>query len=138
MKSFKPTASYQLALPETIRTQVDGRVSSFWIDSEPLLLQTSSYVRQGGAQTSAAERLRDRIEKYDANWQIWKEVLLEDSSVDQAIGEYIDEDGLRWIHAYFVWPHLTVYTTASGPPEKVLDRDGWVLRALKSLSLNRQ
>jgi hypothetical protein len=138
MKLIKPTASYQLALPENISTQVDGRVSSFWVVGEPLLLQTSSYIRQGGPQTSAAQRLSDRIKKDDANWQIWKEVLLEDSSVDQAVGEYIDEDGLRWIHAYFVWPHLTVYTTASGPPEKILDQDSWVLRTLRSVSLNRQ
>lgn len=64
--------------------------------------------------------------------------MSDDASLDQAIGEFIDEDGLFWLHAYFVWPHLTVHATVSGPEGQVRDTDNWALKSLKEIAINVQ
>jgi hypothetical protein len=135
-KFIKPTESYGLFLPPNILHRADKRVSSFWRDGDPVLLQTSSYSRGAGAQISASDRLQDRIAKHDVEWHIWVEPLIGGTSIDQAIGEFEDVDGTLWVHAYFVWPHLTVYATVSGPAEKVRDRENWAWEGLKSITLN--
>jgi hypothetical protein len=134
-KTVAPSSSYQLQLPEEICEQHDGRVSSFWLDGAPLLLQLSSYIRGNGAQLTARDRLKKRIKKHDAQWRKWREKIHSDVRVDQATAEFTDDKGLLWVHSYLVWPHLTVYSTISGPETLVRDSDNWAFRSLKNLRL---
>jgi hypothetical protein len=134
-KKLKPASSYELALPENVREQSDGRVSSFWLDGQPLLLQLSSYVRIEGAQVGASARLRARILKHPGAWQVWKSSIYPDPSVDQATAEFTDANEVLWVHTYLVWPHLTIYATISGPRELVKDQNNWLLKSLKGLRL---
>jgi hypothetical protein len=134
-KTVTPSSSYQLRLPEKICGQNDERVSSFWLDGAPLLLQLSSYIRSKGTQLTAEDRLKERIKKHDAQWNRWKEKIHPNARVDQATAEFTDDDGLLWIHSYLVWPHLTVYSIISGPETMVRNSDNWALESLKSLRL---
>ena len=134
-KIVKPSNSYQLELPNQICEQIDGRVSSFWLDGAPLLLQLSSYLRDQGTQMTARDRLNDRVKKHDVQWRKWKKKIHPDPSVDQATAEFTDDKGLLWVHSYLVWSHLTVYSTISGPKDLVRDPDNWPVQSLKSLRL---
>lgn len=134
-KTVTPSSSYQLRLPEKICEQNDGRVSSFWLDGAPLLLQLSSYIRSKGAQLTAEDRIKERIKKHDAKWHKWEEKIHPDADVDQATAEFTDDDGLLWIHSYLVWPHLTVYSIISGPQPTARNSGNWALQSLKSLRL---
>jgi hypothetical protein len=127
--------SYQLRLPEKICEQNDGRVSSFWLDGAPLLLQLSSYIRSRGTQLTAEDRLEERIKKHNAQWKRWKEKIHPDAGIDQATAEFTDDDRLLWIHSYLIWPHLTVYSIISGPETMVRSSDNWALESLKGLRL---
>jgi hypothetical protein len=62
-KIVRPSNSYRLELPREICEQYDERVSSFWLDGGPVLLQLSSYIRNEGEQLRAEDRLKDRISK---------------------------------------------------------------------------
>ena len=135
-KTVRPSSSYQLDMPQQICEQVDGRVSSFWLNGRPLLLQLSSYIRGQGEQVGAQTRLRDRIAKHDRHWKVWEKKILPDSTVDQAAGEFTDEDGLLWLHSYFVWPHLTIYSIISGPKDLVRDPENWAIQTLRSIRLS--
>ena len=53
VKTVRPSPSFTLAVPEEAREDDDQRVSSFWIDGQPLLLQLSSYLRYEGVQVDA-------------------------------------------------------------------------------------
>lgn len=133
--TVKPSSSYQLDLPQQVCEQSHGRVQSFWLDGCPLLLQLSSYIRGDGPQVGARDRLRDRIEKHDGPWRIWETKIHPDSALDQATGEFIDNDGLLWIHSYLVWPHLAIYSTISGPKDLVGDPDNWAVQGIRSVRL---
>jgi|SRR5271165_1491103 len=133
--TVRPTGSFSLALPEGIRDQRDERVSSFWVEGKTLLLQISSYVRTEGDQSSAQERLAQRMAKHSENWRVWQEKIHPDQSVDQATGEFLDAARCLWIHSYLVWPHLTIYVTVSGPEADVQRPDNWATSALKSIEL---
>ena len=135
LRTVKPSSSYELALPEDICEQSDGKVSSFWLDGQPLLLQVSSYIREKGTQTSAKERLRDRIAKHTETWRTWKSKIYPDPAVDQSTAEFTDANGVLWVHIYLVWPHLTIYATISGPEDLVKDQDNWAFEGLKSVTL---
>jgi hypothetical protein len=132
-KRIRPSRSYEVTLPQEIQEKHDSSVSSYWINQEPLLLQFSSYFREHGPQITAEERLRERVAKTSRKWTVWNRPLSQDPQVDQAVAEFIDECGLLWIHAYLVWPHLTVYATISGPPKIVGSPDNWALSSLKTL-----
>ncbi len=134
-KTVRPSPSYQLELPQEICEHVDDRVSSFWLDGAPLLLQLSSYVRDQGAQPTARDRLKERIGKHKAQWNEWKKKIHPDSDVDQATAEFTDDEGVLWTHSYLVWPHLTVYSIISGPTDLVRHRDNWAIQGLKSVRL---
>jgi hypothetical protein len=134
-KTVKPSSSYQLSLPEDTCEQFDERVSSFWLEGKPLLLQFSSYLREKEPQVRAQKRLEERIAKHAQQWNIWKDNIYPDSAVDQATAEFTDENHVRWVHAYLVWPHLTIYVTISGPEETIRDRDNWAFQSLKTLTL---
>ena len=135
VKAVKPSSSYQVALPEDVCEQSEERVSSFWLDGKPLLLQLSSYVREKGRQVGARARLRERIAKHAQGWSTWEAKIYPDSGVDQATAEFTDENGVLWVHSYLVWPHLTIYATISGPEELVRDQDNWAIQGLKSAKL---
>jgi hypothetical protein len=134
-QTVRPSSSYQLELPQEICEQSDDRVSSFWLDGSPLLLQVSSYIRNKGKQLAARDRLRDRIAKHKQEWRTWKAKIHPGLAVDQATAEFTDVDDVLWVHTYLVWPHLTVYLTISGPKELVSVGDNWAVRALKSVRL---
>jgi hypothetical protein len=134
-KAVKPSSSYELALPESVCEQSDGRVSSFWLDGQPLLLQLSSYIRENGVPTAASDRLRARIAKHAESWRAWESKIYPDPAVDQATGEFTDAQGVLWVHTYLVWPHLTIYATISGPKAQVTDQNNWAIQGLKSVRL---
>ena len=134
-KVVQPSTSYQIALPNDACEQSDERVSSFWLDGKPLLLQLSSYVREKGLQIGARTRLEDRIVKQEHEWTTWEPKIHPDSYVDQATAEFTDEKGVLWVHSYLVWPHLTIYATISGPEELVRDQGNWAIQGLKSVKL---
>ena len=135
MKAVKPSSSYQVALPDDVCEQSDQRVSSFWLDGKPLLLQLSSYVRDKGRQVGARVRLKERIAKHAQRWSTWEARIYPDAAVDQATAEFTDENGVLWVHVYLVWPHLTIYATISGPEELVRNQDNWAIRGLQSVKL---
>jgi hypothetical protein len=131
----KPSNSYQVTLPENVCEQFEERLSSFWLEGKPLLLQLSSYVREKGRQLGAQTRLEERIEKHSQRWSTWEAEIYPDSAVDQATAEFTDENGVLWVHSYLVWPHLTIYVTISGPEELVRGQDNWAIQGLKSIKL---
>ena len=134
MKTIRLTSTHELDLPDDLNEQRDIQLSSFWRASEPLLLQVSSYVRSEGSQVPAKQRLKERIEKMGGSWHKSNIRLHPDLSLDQAVAETIDPNGVAWMHAYFVWPHLAVYATVSGPPECLAD-ENWAVNALRTLRL---
>lgn len=134
-KIVRPSSSYHLELPREICEQYDDRISSFWLDGGPVLLQVSSYVRTEGEQWRAKDRLEERISKDDQDWNLWKSQIHPDAGIDQATAEYVDADNLLWVHCYLVWPHLTVYAIISGPNMLVKDPNNWALQAIKTLRL---
>jgi hypothetical protein len=133
--TIRPTGSFSLALPQDIREQRDERVSSFWVEGKPLLLQISSYVRAEGSQPRARERLAQRMVKHKENWRVWESTLYPDQSVDQATAEFVDAEGCLWVHSYLVWPHLAIYVTISGPNADVRKSDSWAANSVKSIEL---
>lgn len=137
LKTVCPSSSYHVKLPADIRDDADGRVSSFWVQGKPLLLQLSSYLRESGPQTGASHRLNERMLKHPARWKIWDKKINLDPSVDEATAEFTDDSGTVWVHSYFVWSHLTVYATISGPLEVVGNPDNWAILALQELTLTK-
>jgi len=135
VKTVKPSNSYQVTLPENVCEQFEERLSSFWLEGKPLLLQLSSYVREKGRQLGAQTRLEERIEKHAQKWSTWESEIYPDSAVDQAAAEFIDENGILWVHSYLVWPHLTIYATISGPEGLVRDQGNWAIQGLKKIKL---
>ena len=135
LQIVRPSSSYQLAVPSNVCEQADNGVSSFWVDGEPLLLQLSSYLRDRGKQLPAKDRMKERIAKHTQTWRAWNIELHPDLSVDQASAEFVDSNGVLWVHTYLVWPHLTIYATVSGPDRVVANPDNWALQGLKSVRL---
>jgi hypothetical protein len=135
VKTVRPSSSYELQLPQQICDHSDGRLSSFWLDGSPLLLQVSSYIRNEGKPLLAKDRLKDRLEKHDQKWIKWRAKIHPDTEIDQATAEFTDENGFLWIHTYLVWPHLTVYSIISGPKELVSDSKNWAINSLKTVRL---
>jgi hypothetical protein len=138
MKRVHPSPSFEILLPNEIARQSDERVSSFWLKGEPLLLQLSSYKKREGDPISAGQRLQERIDRSGGQWKVWNGSRIEVPGSDQAIGETLDDGGFLWVHAYFVWPHLTIYATISGPEDVVRNPQSWAMTALANLKLNLQ
>jgi hypothetical protein len=134
LRIIAPTHTYKIKLPHAVEQQIDGSVTSLWTPGEPLLLQVSSYLRHEGAQVGAKERLRDRMTRNKAAWLLWDESLSRDEQVDWAAAEYLGDDSLLWIHAYFVWLTLAVYATISGPELQLRDHENWARQGLANLT----
>jgi hypothetical protein len=135
-KTVRPSQSYLIALPEEVRENHDGRVSSFWTDGKPLLLQLSSYLRTEGEQVGARTRLRERLAIHPENWIVWTKTLYPDAKVDQVTAEFLDEKDVLWVHTYLVWPHVTIYALVSGPAAEVRNPNNWAVEALKGIRLS--
>lgn len=73
--------------------------------------------------------------KTSGTWKACDLPLCVDPLVDQAAAEQF-QDNLTWLHAYFVWSHLTIYATISGPTKEVHDPNAWARMALKGLTLS--
>jgi hypothetical protein len=128
------TSSYQIELPEDVKEEQERLVTSFWRDGESLSLQLSSYIRNDGAQVLAKVRLGERMANAAAVWTAMLSRLGSEAVPDEAAAFY-KEDGILWLFAYFVWPHLTVLATISGLERDVFDETSWATQALRSLSL---
>ena len=125
-------------LPDEAVHEADERVSSFWIEGGPVVLQVSSYLKPDGRAMPAQQRLQERIAKSAGQWQVWENSPFRIDGTEQAIAETVDTNGLLWLHAYIVWPHLTVYATVSGPQDEIRNRKNWAIRALQTLRLTVQ
>jgi len=138
MKWIQPSPSYEILLPENIVHQADERTSSFWISGDAVLLQLSSYVKIDGNPIPARQRLQERIATSSGQWEMLHLAPLSTDVPEQAAAETTDSDGLLWIHAYVVWPHLTVYATVSGPQEDVRNPQNWAITALETMKPTSQ
>jgi hypothetical protein len=130
-----PSPSYTLELPEGAREEHDGRVSSFWITGHDDLLQVSSYLRIEGEQSGACERLAERMKSLPGEWSPLTAPPCDGVSPECACAEYVDPQGLHWLHCYLVWPHLTIYVTCSGAATLWRRADSWMVRALGGIRL---
>lgn len=133
VKTVRPSPTYSIEVPADVREDYEDGVSSFWRPGEPLLVQVSSYLRTTGEQISASERLRDRITKSEGHFGLRRDKIHIGPTVVEAAAETTDQSGVHWLHAYFVWPHLAVYATVSGPLATVQDSNNWAVRSLKTL-----
>jgi hypothetical protein len=138
MRSFRPSPSFEIMLPENIVHQADERVSSFWMEGQALLFQLSSYLKRDGNPMPAQQRLQERIDRTPGKWRKWETGPIAVSEAQQAVAELVDENGVLWLHAYVVWPHLTIYATISGPEDQIRDPDNWAITAMKGMKLNVQ
>ncbi len=59
MKVLQPTTSYEIAFPDDIVEDHDGKVASYWRPGSSVLLQLSSTARVEGEQAPADVRLQD-------------------------------------------------------------------------------
>lgn len=140
MKWVQPSPSFEVLVPDSVVSQADGRVFSLWMEGGPVALQLSSYlyVNTTGRPMDAMQRLNERISASAGRWKIWEhgQILIDGAEV--AVAETIPSDGLLWVYAYVVWPHLTVFATISGPERDIRNPQNWAIAALKTLKLNLQ
>ncbi len=133
MLSVSPTNSYQIRLPEDILQKHEDGVSSFWRPSSHSALQLSSYTRDAGAQVTAEQRLRERMELTGSDWAPLRE-FHSTTSPDFAAATLTNEDGWVWTHVYLVWPDLAVYATISKPPYEDRDAASWAIEAVENIN----
>ncbi len=129
--TISPTSSYEIDVPDGIRQDIDGRVTSLWLEGSRLALQLSSFKRSEGEQVPAKERLRDRIKRDQGSWTDF--ALRLPPEIDVAAALMTDMEGTAWLHAYLTWPDLCIYVTLSGPPEQIAEAKNWAYSALSSL-----
>ena len=130
MKAIKPFPSFSLSLPDEVtEDRKDTNVASYWMAGDTCLLQLSSFVRDSGQQVSATERLSERI-KRGGKWKSFDLSGVIDGC-EAAAALTVDERGTSWVHAYLVWPWLTVHATVSrqGDPSAC----EWALEALSNI-----
>jgi hypothetical protein len=132
MVTISPTASYEVDVPDGIHQDIDGRVTSLWLEGSQLALQLSSFTRSEGEQVLATQRLQDRIQRAGGSWTDFA-LRLRPTIKDFAVAITTDSDGTAWVHAYLTWPDLCIYATLSGPPEQIADAQNWAHTALSSL-----
>ena len=132
MLTFSPTNSYQVTLPDDILQKHEDRVSSFWRPGSHSALQLSSYARDAGAQVSAEQRLRERMERTGFEWSPLPEFHSRETS-DFAAATLTNEDGWVWTHVYLVWPDLAIYATISKSPHENRDAASWAINAVENI-----
>jgi len=127
-----PTGSYQISLPADIVEDPDKAVFSYWMPEKDVLLQLSSYSRYKGRQSTASERLSDRMSRE-------RLVDIADTDIspvacpDVAAKAGTDNEGVHWVHCYAVWPDLTIYITLSWHGDALENKGGWAVKAVKTL-----
>jgi hypothetical protein len=112
MKAINPFPSFSILLPDEVAEDQQGStVASYWITGDSCLLQVSCFRRDSGQQVSASQRLSERIEMGGT----WKPFTLprEVQGCEAAAASMVDGQGTTWVHAYLVWPWLTVHATVS-------------------------
>ena len=106
-----PFPSFSISLPDGVTEDHENTVASYWKKGDSCLLQVSSFQRDSGPQVSAAQRLSDRA-KMGGTWQPFN-LLQEIRGCEAVAASTVDEHGTVWVHAYLVWPWLTVHVTVS-------------------------
>lgn len=131
-----PTDSYSLRLPKEVVGQYEDRTASFWKPGEGTLLQVSSYVRLEGPQVPAGIRL-DELLSRERLKVITRNVTEQVECPDWAAALAEDDEGVRWLYGYAVWPDLCVMVSISGIPQELANAGTWAFDALRSLQHRR-
>ena len=134
MKLFRPSASYEIALPDDVVEDHDGRIASYWRPGSSVLLQLSSTSRFEGEQVRAAARRQDLFKKTSGEWSPI-EIKLHNFPGDCAAAQTRDKKGVAWIHAYLTTESIAVYAIVSGPPGELERPADWALQAVRTLRL---
>lgn len=112
MKATKPFPSFSMLLPDDVaKDHHDSDIASCWTTGNNCLLQLSCFTRESGPQVSAAERVSDRM-KMGGNWKPFDLPLAVDGC-DAAAARTVDDGGTTWVHAYLVWPWMSIHVTVS-------------------------
>jgi hypothetical protein len=106
-----PFPSFSISLPDGVTEDHEDTVASYWKKGDSCLLQVSSFRRDSGPQVSAAQRLSDRT-KMGGTWQSFN-LPREIRGCEAVAASTVDENGTVWVHAYLVWPWLTIHVTVS-------------------------
>jgi len=134
MKVFQPTTSYEIALPDDIVEDHDGKVASYWRPGSSVLLQLSSTSRFEGEQVPAAARLQDLFKRNPVAW-LPVEMKLQNFSGAFAAAQTRDEKGVTWIHAYLTTESIAIYAIVSAPAQELKRAADWALEAVRTLRL---
>jgi hypothetical protein len=129
LMTANPFPSFSMLLPDDVVEDHDGTVASYWKKGNRCLLQLSSFRRDSGPQVSAAQRLSDRMEM-GGTWQPFS-LPHEIRGCEAIAASTIDEHGTVWLHAYLVWPWLTVHVTVSRRSD--FSDCEWAWRAVSSI-----
>jgi hypothetical protein len=130
MKAIKPFPSFSMLLPDNVvEDHEDSTVASYWRKGDTCLLQVSSFKRDSGPQVSAAQRISERVE-IGGTWEPFR-LPQEIRGCEAAAASTVDDQGTTWVHAYFVWPWLTVHATVSRKGN--LSACEWAWEALSSI-----
>jgi hypothetical protein len=131
MKAINPFPSFSISLPDEVLEDHQGStVASYWKTGDSCLLQVSCFRRDSGQQVPARQRLSERMEKSGK----WKPFTLphELRGCEAAAALMVDGQGTMWVHAYLVWPWLTVHVTVSRKGDD-LSLCEWALEAISSI-----
>jgi hypothetical protein len=134
MKVFQPATSYEIALPDDIVEDHDGRVASYWRPGSSVLLQLSSMSRFQGEQIPASARLQDLFKKNPVQW-FPVEMKLQNFPGAFAAAQTRDKKGVTWIHAYLTTESVAIYAIVSGPAQELKRAADWALEAVRTLRL---
>ncbi|SRR5712692_1205071 len=132
VKTVKPTDSYRLNLPDDVVEKVDNHVTSYWRPNESVALQISSYKREHGKPVPAKRRLMDLLAR-ESLLNAVEEDLAPDNCPDVAAASAVDDEGIRWVYCFAVWPKLTVLASISGKADELGKLGGWAVEAVKSI-----
>lgn len=130
-KRVSPTGSYSIEVPSKSHEDVDGRVTSYWVEGDEHCLQLSSYARTEGEPIPAGARLAERLARERRSSTRSADVRVEGADCAAAI---FVEGEIEWVYFYAVWPYLTIFATLSGVPGSLLVGDDWALNSLRSIS----
>jgi hypothetical protein len=112
MKAVNPFPSFLIVLPDGIEEdRTDAHVASYWTTDDTCLLQLSCFGRDSGPQVSAAERVSERV-RIGGTWESF-DLPRAVVGCETAAARTIDEKGTAWVHAYLVWPWISIHVTVS-------------------------
>ena len=129
LMTANPFPSFSILLPDGVTEDHEDTVASYWKKGDSCLLQVSSFRRDSGSQVSAAKRLSDRT-KMGGTWQSFN-LPGGIRGCEAVAASTVDENGTVWVHAYLVWPWLTVHVTVSRRGD--LSDCEWAWKAVSSI-----